>query len=198
MESRKDWTNGKLGRRWGKGRKSGLRAIAIWRSMHEATQVGEVWILLPSRVPSRIFMSPNAVYHMYQGPLRIIVNWIWKWQWYYRRLMHGYRCGFSVYLWMPVSSQESEIKNTRRISLRTLERDKVLGKFFRKEEKAKAAFLELNYFAFTGEMSIWKVVFQPILSTSNTELLKRMNLFLGIESQTGLEFLGKRSPNGFF
>lgn len=75
--------------------------------------------------------------------------------------MRGYRCGFSVCLWMPVSSEESEIKNTRRASLRTLERDKVVGKFFRKEEKASAALLELNCFAFTGEISIWKVVFQP-------------------------------------
>lgn len=64
---------------------------------------------------------------------------------------------------MPEDSEESEMKNTEQASLRTLERDKALGKLFRKEEKANAVFLELSYFAFTGELSIWKVVFQPCL-----------------------------------
>lgn len=71
---------------------------------------------------------------------------------------------------MAVKSEESKIKNTGQASLRTLEGDKALGKFFRKEQKANAAFLELNYFAFTGERS-FRQSLSPVLSTLNTELL---------------------------
>lgn len=72
---------------------------------------------------------------------------------------------------MPVGSEENEIKNTWQSSLRLLERDEVLGKFLKKEEKPDAAWLELNYFASLGEISMAKASFSPVFFTLNTEFL---------------------------
>lgn len=52
-----------------------------------------------------------------------------------------------------MKSEEPGLENTRQASLKTLEREKVLGKFFRKGETATAASLQLNYFASPGEIS---------------------------------------------
>lgn len=68
-----------------------------------------------------------------------------------------------------MNNEETEIKNTRQASWKTLERDKVFGRIFRKEEKATAALLELNSFASPHEVKCLKSSLAP--STLNIEFL---------------------------
>lgn len=68
-----------------------------------------------------------------------------------------------------MNNEEPEIKNTRQASWKTLERDQVFGKFFRKEEKANAELPERNSFASSHEVKCLRSSLAP--STLNTEFL---------------------------